>query len=225
MLASPDGGRPVHGSMMCAPRSAMPDVATAKSCPLTTQASDPRSSGSDIPIRHCPPARGPGPRHATSPPPLTQCDSEPAAVSSCAARSIAHPFTYPEGSSAPAARTLKYPSLTAATASHEARTNATSGGHSASDSSPRSSRQMALSGRYVENVRSTQFSQRMASSTAPAADPGTSKDTMVPITGSTRRSRTRLSSTVVQRTLQRLDVPGAGVAGTGYRVDVSALRG
>lgn len=96
--------------MMCVPRSATPDVATAMSCPVTTAHSTPRRSGSAIPTRH---GSGPsaakrrGPTHRTSPPPLTQCDAEPAAVSIAAARSIAQPFTYPDGSSVPAYHALK----------------------------------------------------------------------------------------------------------------------
>ena len=54
MLARPAGGCPVYGSMMCAPRSATPEVATAKSRPVTTRASRPGCSGSAIPIRHSP---------------------------------------------------------------------------------------------------------------------------------------------------------------------------
>ena len=99
--------------MMCGPRSATPDVATAKFRPATTSASLPGRIGSAIPTRH-----SRSPTHWTSPPPLTLCSAEPAAVSIAAARSMAHPFTYPEGSNVPPGVVVKYPPLRALMAAH-----------------------------------------------------------------------------------------------------------
>lgn len=192
-LSSPVAGRPRTGSMMCAPRSATPDVATAISRPVTTAHSTPRRRGSAIPTRQgsAPSAvKRRGPTHRTSPPPLTQCDADPAAVSIAAARSIAQPFTYPDGSSAPAYQALKYPPLTARSLSHAASTSATSGGQSSTAISPRPSRLTQLSERYVENVSSAQCSQRTApASASPANGAATSNDTTVPITCSACRTR------------------------------------
>ena len=99
--------------MMCSRRSATPDVATAKSRPVTTSASRPGCSGSAIPIRH-----SRSPLHWTSPPPLTLCPAGPAAVRIAAARSTAHPLTYPEGSNLPPGVVVKYPRLRVLTAAH-----------------------------------------------------------------------------------------------------------
>src|SRR6516164_8847066 len=162
-----------------------------------------------------------------SPPPLTLCSAEPALVSIAAARSMAQPFTYPDGSNRPPGLTVKYPPLRAPTSAHAASTSASSGAHSASVSDPRPKRLTSLSSRYGENVASTQCSQRTASSRAGPARAGTSKDTTVPITGSAGRSLPgrappviARSAAVVQRALQRLDVALAGVTGTGYGVDL-----
>ncbi len=92
--------------MMCGPRSATPEVATARSRPVMTRARAPRRSGSAIPTRQDWPGAGP-PAHWTSPPPLTQWLAEPAAVSRAAARSTAQPFTYPDGSSLPPGDAVK----------------------------------------------------------------------------------------------------------------------
>ena len=92
------------------------------------------------------------------PPPLTLCSAEPAVVSIAAARSMAQPFTYPDGSNRPPGRTVKYPPLRAATSAQAASTSASSGAHSASVSAPRPNRLTSLSSRYGENVASTQCS-------------------------------------------------------------------
>jgi hypothetical protein len=128
--------------MMCGPRSAIPEVATAKSRPLTTSASAPGRSGWAIPIRHTR-----SPVHWTSPPPLTLCSAEPAAVSIAAARSMAHPFTYPEGSNLPPGVAVKYPPLSALTSAQAETTSASSGAHSASETDPRPNRLTSLSSR------------------------------------------------------------------------------
>src|ERR1700722_16734910 len=221
---------------MCAPRSATPEVATAKSCPATTSASEPGRSGSAIPTRHGWPGPRP-PTHWISPPPLTLCSAEPAAVSIAAARSMAQPFTYPDGSNRPPGHAVKYPPLSALTSAQAASTSAISGAQSASASDPRPNRLTSLSSRYGENVASTQCSHRTTPSrTAPLpascpAQSGTSNDTTVPITCSACRSRpgrrplTGGSQAVVDRALQRGDVTRAGVAGSGYGVDLGVLRG
>ena len=67
--------------------------------------------------------------HWTSPPPLTLCSAEPAAVRIAAARSTAHPFTYPEGSNLPPGVVVKYPPLRALMAAHAWSTSASSGAH------------------------------------------------------------------------------------------------
>src|SRR5580700_5768835 len=221
---------------MCAPRSPTPEVATAKSCPVTTSASEPGRSGSAIPTRH----GWPGPRsptHWMSPPPLTLCSAEPAAVSIAAARSMAQPFTYPDGSNRPPGPVVKYPPLSALTSAQAASTSASSAAQSVSASDPRPNRLTSLSSRYGENVASTQCSHRTTRSRTvpfPASRPaqsGTSKDTTVPITFSACRSRggrmlvTGSSQTVVDRALQRGDVARAGVAGPRYGVDLRVLRG
>src|SRR5512146_502 len=111
-LATPAAGWPRTGSMMCAPRSAVPDVATAKSRPDTENASVPGRSGELTPTRHggVPAAGGrPGscaaagrpPTLRTSPPPLTRWLAEPASARMRAARSTDQPLTYPDGSSDP----------------------------------------------------------------------------------------------------------------------------
>ena len=96
--------------MMCAPRSAVPEVATALSAASTTRARRPRWSGSAMPTRHgsspddpdddrptrlgAPrPLRGRPPAHWTSPPPLTRWLADPAADKIAAARSTAQPLT------------------------------------------------------------------------------------------------------------------------------------
>src|SRR5580658_123604 len=223
-LARPAAGCPVCGLMMCAPRSATPEVATAKSRPATTSASDPGRSGSAIPTRHgWPEPRSP--THWTSPPPLTLCSAEPATVSMAAARSMAQPFTYPDGSNRPPGVVVKYPPLSALTSAQAARTWASSGAQSASGSDPRPNRLTSLSSRYGENVASTQCSHWTARPRTGPAQSGASKDTTVPITGSACRSRrVRWSEAAVERALQRVDVTRAGVAGPGYRVDLRALR-
>ena len=129
-----------------------------------------------------------------SPPPLTLCSAEPAAVSISAARSMAQPFTYPDGSNRPPGLTVKYPPLSALTSAQAASTSASSGAHSASVSEPQPNRLTSLSSRNGENVASTQCSHWTARSrTPPSADApaqsGTSKDTTVPITCSACRSR------------------------------------
>ena len=167
---------------MCAPRSATPDVATAKSRPVTTSASRPGRSGSAIPIRH-----SLSPTHWTSPPPLTLCSAEPATVRIAAARSTAQPFTYPDGSNRPPGVVVKYPPLRALMAAHAWSTSASSGAHSSSGTAPRPNRLTSLSSRYGEKVASTQCSQRTARPRDPPprgspARAGTSKETTVPIT-------------------------------------------
>ncbi len=93
---------PVRGFTMCAPRSAVPDVATPQSLASTTRARRPRPQR--VGDAHPPRRRGPGtgrraggdarpPAHCTSPPPLTRWLAEPAADRMCAARSTAQPFT------------------------------------------------------------------------------------------------------------------------------------
>ena len=168
--------------MMCSRRSATPDVATAKSRPVTTSASRPGCSGSAIPIRHIR-----SPLHWTSPPPLTLCPAGPAAVRIAAARSTAHPLTYPEGSNLPPGVVVKYPRLRVLTAAHASSTSASSGTHCSSGTSPRPNRLTSLSSRYGEKVASTQCSQRTARPRGPSprgspARAGTSKETTVPIT-------------------------------------------
>src|SRR5580700_8793854 len=172
-----------------------------------------------------------------SPPPLTLCSAEPAAVSIAAARSMAQPLTYPDGSNRPPGRVVKYPPLRALTSAQAASTSVSSGAPSANASDPRPNRLTSLSSRYGENVASTQCSHcTTRSRTAPLlasrpAQSGTSKDTTVPITGSACRSRpgrrpvTGRSQAVVDRALQRGDVARAGVAGPGYGVDLRVLRG
>src|ERR1700722_10209096 len=174
-----------------------------------------------------------------SPPPLTLCSAEPAAVSIAAARSMAQPFTYPDGSNRPPGQVVKYPPLSALTSAQAASTSAISGAQSASASDPRPNRLTSLSSRYGENVASTQCSHRTTPSrTAPLpascpAQSGTSKETTVPITCSACRSRPvrpgrapviARSEAVVNRALQRGDVALAGVAGPGHRVDLRVLR-
>ena len=129
------------------------------------------------------------PTHWTSPPPLTLCSAEPAVVSIAAARSMAHPLTYPDGSKRPPGVVVKYPPLRALTAAHASSTSASSGAQSASGKSPRPNRLTSLSSRYGEKVASTQCSQRTAWPSDPAdrcrarpARAGTSKETTVPIT-------------------------------------------
>src|SRR5580693_8835406 len=172
-----------------------------------------------------------------SPPPLTLCSAEPAAVSIAAARSTAQPFTYPDGSKRPPGSVVKYPALRALTSAQAASTSASSGAQSASASDPRPNRLTSLSSRYGENVASTQCSHcttRSRTAPPPASRPaqsGASKDTTVPITCSACRSRsgrmpvTGGSQAVVDRALQRGDVARAGIAGPGYGVDLRVLRG
>ena len=85
--------------MICAPRSAMPEVATALSAASTTRARRPRWNGSAMPTRHGSSPddrRRPGlgaAAHWTSPPPLTRWLVDPAADKIAAARSTAQPLT------------------------------------------------------------------------------------------------------------------------------------
>src|SRR3954470_20764820 len=58
--ATPSGGRPVRASTRCAPRCAVPDVATAPVCTGTTATSRLGSCGSSMPIRHDLAAAQPG---------------------------------------------------------------------------------------------------------------------------------------------------------------------
>ena len=116
-----------------------------------------------------------------------------------AARSIAHPFTYPEGSNVPPGMVVKYPPLRALMTAHPSSTSASSGAQSASGRAPRPNRLTSLSSRYGEKVASTQCSQRTASPSGPPIWPagprgsrtraGTSKETTVPITCSACRHR------------------------------------
>src|SRR4029077_19272885 len=220
--------------MMCSRRSATPDVATAKSRPVTTSASRPGCSGAAVPIRHIR-----SPSHWTSTPPLTLCPAGPAAVRILAARSTAHPLTYPEGSNLPPGVVVKYPRLRALTAADASSTSANSGTHCSSGTSPRPNRLTSLSSRYGEKVASTQCSQRTARPRDPSARgsparAGTSKETTVPITCSACLRRPgpasvpapvmRGSGALVQRALQRLDIASAGVGGAGHRVDLAVLR-
>jgi hypothetical protein len=92
-LARPLAGRPVNGSMTCAPRSAMPEVATALSAASTTRARRPRRQGSAMPTRHGSPEPGRPPAHWTSPPPLTRWLTDPARPRLSAQRSTAQPLT------------------------------------------------------------------------------------------------------------------------------------
>ncbi len=112
-------------------------------------------------------------------------------MSIAAARSMAHPFTYPEGSNVPPGVVVKYPPLRALMAAHAWSTSASSGAQSASGRAPRPNRLTSLSSRYGEKVASTQCSQRTAWPSGPRsgqqgrgspAQPGTSKETTVPIT-------------------------------------------
>jgi hypothetical protein len=93
MLASPLAGRPLRGSMTCAPRSATPEVAMALSAASTTRARPPRRSGLAMPTRHGSPEPGRPPTHWTSPPPLTRWLADPARLRISAQRSTAQPLT------------------------------------------------------------------------------------------------------------------------------------
>src|ERR1039457_3664237 len=153
-----------------------------------------------------------------------------------AARSIAQPLTSPDGSNAPPGLVVKYPPVTARAVAHKASTSPSSGAQSPSAISPRPYRLTSLSSRYVENVASTQCSQRSTPGSAAAAtSAGTSKEKTVPITCSACRSRSRqrsrrppglrpVSGTVVQDALQGLDVTAAGVSSAGDHVDLRTLR-
>lgn len=164
-------GVPVTGSMMCAPRSAVPDVATAKSRPVTTVRIRRRSAGSLMPMRHGFPGAA-SPATWTSPPPLTAWWWLPWPRSSSLARSIAQPFTSPVGSGVPRQRTVKYPPVSAASSSPRANTSATSGSASATASSPRPIRLTSLSGRNVLNNASTRCSQATTSAIGAVQSPG-----------------------------------------------------
>jgi hypothetical protein len=176
--------------MMCAPRSAVPDVATAKSRPDTTSASPPATSGDAMPMRQ-PSAAERAPTHWTSPPPFTTCAVDPAAVSSDDARSTAQPFTYPDGSNWPHGDAVKYPPDKSPTAAHAATTSATSGAQASTVVAPRASRDTSLSPMNGEKTRSTQCSHLTAASSEPSARAAAarSKETTVPMTRSACRSR------------------------------------
>src|SRR6266571_1254672 len=182
---------------MCSRRSATPDVATAKARPVTTSASRPGYSGSAIPIRH-----SRSPLHWTSPPSLTLCPAGPAAMRIAAARSTAHPLTYPEGSNLPPGVVVKYPPLRALIAAHAWSTSASSGAHCSSGTAPRPNRLTSLSSRYGEGDDRTHHVLGVPAAIRAHAGSGT----------------------LVQRALQRLDVARAGVGGAGHRVDLAVLR-
>src|SRR6266545_2908849 len=101
---------PRYGSTTWCPRSYVPDVAIARSVPLSTQHTRSACQGCRIPTRHSCPGAG-RPRTRTSPPALRQWSTAPAAASRSAATWTDHPFTYPDGSSRPVAYASKYPSV------------------------------------------------------------------------------------------------------------------
>ena len=103
---------------------------------------------------------------------------------------MAQPLTNPDGSNVPPGLVLKYPPVAAVTSAHAVSTSPSSAAQPASATSPRPYRLTSLPGRYVENVASTQCSQRSTPGSAAAAGPGgTSKENTVPITCSACRSR------------------------------------
>src|SRR5580692_5230713 len=122
-------------------------------------------------------------------------------------------------------------------------TSATSGAQPSTVTSAAASSDTSLSGRYGEKIRSTQCSQRTAASSDPptTAAAGTSNETTVPITGSACRTRAvtadaagssgKVESTrppsgpIVERTLQRRNIPVARICGSRYRIDSRTLRG
>ena len=91
-----------------------------------------------------------------------------------------------------ATRMSKYPSVSRASARHPARTALTGAGASSANS-PRLSRLIALSGRYVLKVASTQRSQAKAASSATGSTAGarTSMPIGRPMICSTRITRIR----------------------------------
>ena len=92
--------------MMCAPRSAVPEVATAISRPVTMTASAEGHSGCATPMRQGWPGSG-SPVHCRSPAPFTLWLVQPAALSMAAACSMAHPLTRPDGSKRPPGQSVK----------------------------------------------------------------------------------------------------------------------
>ena len=224
--------------MMCAPRSAVPEVATAKSRPATTAASVPGRSGSAIPMRHGRPGSG-SPAHCTSPAPLTLTLVCPTAVSMAAACSIDQPLTNPDGSNRPRGpvgeiaagklaqhralrdhlgqfrRAVGQPGLTAAEPAHVA-VLAVGRERRVDPVQPAQHGGQHRRGRGGHVEREDRAHDRLG----------------VPQPLSRRHGHLRLSSAgactglgLVQRALQRLYVPGAGVAGPGHRVDLRTLRG
>ena len=172
------------------------------------------------------------PAHCTSPPPLTTWSADPAAASSAAARSTAQPLTQP-GRVEPAARgaAVKYPPDRSRTTAQAARTSATSGAHAVDGDLGRG---RAATRRCPPGTARTRGPPSAASGRglqrpAVAAEPGTSNDTTVPITGSACRTRTshgrRSARHRCPGALQRLNVAAAGVGGAGDGVDPRALRG
>lgn len=183
-------GRPLCGSRMCGPRSAVPEVATARSWPATTALRAPGLVGWAIPTRHGPPT------HWTSPPPETLRSVAPAARSRPAASSTAQPFTQPLGSSRPPGWAVNQPSVSSATSRQRSSTSATSGSQSARVVSALASRLTWLSRQYGEKTWSIPCSRstaaRSAASTAarraPCPASRTVKENTVPITCSACRS-------------------------------------
>src|SRR5664280_2334140 len=172
-----------------------------------------------------------------SPPPLTAWFAEPPARRMSLARSIAQPLPAPDGSGRPAGRTVKSPWLASARAEPSAKTDRTSASQSAAVRSPRSSRLIWLSDRYVEKVRSTRCSHSTASvRTVGATSSRRSNETTVPMTCSTWRvgrrpvgsrpgtAATPLTGRPGPSALQGLDVAKARVRRAGNHVDVGVLR-
>jgi hypothetical protein len=130
--------------MMCAPRSAVPEVATAMSLPAATAAMRRGSRGSAMPIRHCCPGAG-EPAAWMSPPPLTQWFALPWPRRIALARSTAQPLTIPVGSGAPRQPAVNRPRVSRSARSHSASTSRTRGSAPVTLSSPRRTRETSLS--------------------------------------------------------------------------------
>src|SRR5450756_1187332 len=170
-----------------------------------------------------------------SPPALIIAAGTPAFLSSSRARSAAHPFTRPVGSSPPGMlQGSNQPSDASFTLRQSSSTSATSGGAASSSISPRRRRLTGLSGLYVLKTSSTQRSLASARSrAASAAGSGAGalsvalsaslrlKDTTVPITCCERCIGSSLE--LVQRGLQRGGVGLARVGGAGDTVDGTAV--
>ena len=92
--------------MTCRPRSAVPEVATARSVPAMTTVSALGTRGWTMPARHARPGSG-SPRRRMSPPALMQWLVDPRSTSIDDATSADQPLTRPEGSSVPDAQASK----------------------------------------------------------------------------------------------------------------------